>query len=452
MPDGRYKILEKYNFQVPRYTSFPPATQFQEVEGPKPYMQWLSHTDKNISLYIHIPFCARLCHYCGCHMRVVNSYQPVLDYIDVLKAEVSLLKERLPRNPKISHLHFGGGSPTILRPKDFVGLVQWIEKSFPFNSNLEFSVEADPRSLNEVKIASYARCGVNRISLGVQDFDDTVLNLINRPQLFNLTYRAVELCRDYGIDGINFDLMYGLPGQSLDSITKTIELAAALKPSRIAYFGYAHVPWMKRHMNLMPQDSIPRPKDRYILQETGAELLENFGYIPVGIDHFCLPGDSMNIACEVKTLHRNFQGYTTDNAFCLIGLGASSISSFPLGYAQNRVDTRLYMEDIRANKLPLKKMLLLKKSDFPIKKIIEEIMCYLRVDLKRIKNEFSLPSDAFQSIESELKILADDGVINFKDEVLEIRPEYRVLARVVCEVFDPYKAKEIAFQRHAQAV
>lgn len=452
MRNDRYKILAKYNFQVPRYTSFPPATQFREVESSERYAKWLSHAGKNISLYVHIPFCARLCYYCGCHMRVVNNYQPVLDYIDVLKTEISLLKNHLPDNTEISHIHFGGGSPTILRPRDFTHLVKAIEKAIPFAPNIEFGIEADPRNLSEAKIAAYAKCGVNRISLGVQDFDDTVLGLINRPQPFHSTYNSVESCRTYGIDDINFDLMYGLPGQSRDSILKTLDLAVSLKPSRIAYFGYAHVPWMKRHMNLMPQDRIPAAKDRYELQEAGAEYLESAGYTPIGIDHFCLPNDSMRIAHDTKKLYRNFQGYTTDGASYLIGIGASSISSFPEGYAQNRVDTKSYMDEVRLNSLPIKKMLLLKKEDYPIKKIIEELMCYMQVDLNAIKREFSLPANIFQQEENQLKVLEEDGIVGFRNGILTIKPEYRVLARVVCEVFDPYTGKEASLQKHAQAV
>lgn len=452
MTAGRYKILEKYNFQVPRYTSFPPATQFREIEDQTPYLEWLSGAGKDISLYIHVPFCARLCHYCGCHMRVVNNYQPVQDYLEVLKTEIDLIKEKLPRNAVVSHLHFGGGSPTIIRPGDFSRLVGTIGEAIPFRENMEFSVEADPRHLSEAKIASYARSGVNRISFGVQDFNEEVLDLINRPQPFHVTYRALQTCRSYGLDNINFDLMYGLPGQTKDSILKTIELAISLRPSRIAYFGYAHVPWMKRHMNLMPQDRMPTPRDRFFLQEAGSALLEVSGYTPVGIDHFCLSDDSMTVALRERKLHRNFQGYTTDAASSLIGLGASSIGSYAKGYLQNRVDIRSYMDDIRHGRLPLCKALAFQKSDLPVKKIIEEIMCYLRVDLKEICKEFSLPQNAFQEEKKKLLELEKDGIVRVKDGVVEVTSEFRVLARVVCEVFDPYTIKESPFQRHAQAV
>lgn len=451
MSQARFKILEKYNYQVPRYTSYPPATQFRDIEDGKTYAQWLSSADKDISLYIHIPFCARLCHYCGCHMRVVNTYQPVEDYLDVLKAEIALIQQHLPAKTRISHLHFGGGSPTILKPADFRRLMQYLEERFSFKSGMEIGIEADPRNLSEAKIAAYAKAGVNRLSMGVQDFNEDVLNLINRPQPFHVTYRALQLCKSYGIDNINFDLMYGLPAQTEESILKTMDIAVSLKPARIAYFGYAHVPWMKRHMNLMPQERIPGPKDRYVLQDSGARFLEHAGYTPIGIDHYALPGDALCHALESGTLHRNFQGYTTDRQTSLVGLGASSIGAFASGYAQNRIDTRGYMEEVRAGRLPVHKMLAFQNSDLPVRKIIERLMCYLTVDLAQIKKEFSLPDSAFPRLQ-ELKRLEEDGVIHLRNQTITINPDYRVLARVVCEVFDEYALKDMSLQRHAQAV
>ncbi len=448
----RYKILEKYNFQVPRYTSYPPATQFKEEKDEEAYIGWLSNTSGKVSLYVHIPFCARLCHYCGCNMRVVNNYDPVKDYLQILKSEVSLLRTYIPAGTIISHLHFGGGSPTIVKPEDFRSLVEFISETFPFDSAIEIGVEADPRNISETKIAAYASSGVNRISLGVQDFDEEVLKLINRPQPFHVTYRAVALCRAYGIENINFDLMYGLPGQTEESILQTIDLALALKPSRISYFGYAHVPWVKRHMNLMPQERIPGPSDRYILQESGASFIERKGYIPIGIDHFALPEDSMVAALNNKTLHRNFQGYTTDSAEYLIGLGSSSIGAFPKGYIQNKVDIRQYAEALKDNRLPVHKSLTLKQDDLPVKRIIEEIMCYLKVDLKDICKNFSLPESYFEEEMERIKALEQDGVAYVRGSVIEVNPAYRVLARVVCEVFDRHAMKEMSFQRHAQAV
>ena len=385
-------------------------------------------------------------------MRVVNTYQPVEDYLDALKGEIGLVRARLPQNTRISHLHFGGGSPTIIKPHDFQKLVEFLSDKFPFLSNMEIGVEADPRHLSEAKIAAYAQSGVNRLSIGVQDFNEEVLNLINRPQPFHVTYRGVELARAYGIDNINFDLMYGLPAQNVETILKTMELALSLRPSRIAYFGYAHVPWMKRHMNLMPQDRIPVPDERYLMQEAGAAAITKAGYTPVGIDHYALPDDSMARALEEKTLHRNFQGYTTDAAECLVGLGASSISAFAQGHSQNKVDARTYMDDIRAARLPVHKLLVFGGDDLARRSVIEDIMCYLETDLSRIERVFSLPDGSFSDELEKLKSLECDGIVTLDGSIVKVNPDYRVLARIVCEVFDSYAVRNSAIKRHAQAV
>lgn len=448
----RYAVFEKYNFQVPRYTSYPPATQFRESEGQDQHISWLESAHGALSLYIHIPFCARLCHYCGCNMRVVNTYDPVVDYLDVLQHEIRQIKQHLFSKTHITHLHFGGGSPTILKPTDFANLIDFLKENFSFDPSIEISVEADPRNLSEGKVAAYARSGVNRLSMGVQDFDDDVLRMINRPQPFSVTYRAAELCRNYGINNLNFDLMYGLPGQTKTTISRTFELALSLTPSRIAYFGYAHVPWMKRHMTLLPENQLPDSRGRYILQQMGAQMLQDAGYVPVGIDHFCLPEDSMSLALRDGRLHRNFQGYTTDTAQTLVALGASSISAFPDGFIQNRVDLRKYMMDVRGGLLPSHKTLSLSKDDKIRGRVIEQLMCYLEVDLARIRDEFSLAPDYFCGTEDRLHLLAADGIAAVNGDRITIDPAYRVLARVVCDAFDAYSARDMNIKRHARAV
>lgn len=449
---NRYAILDKYNFQVPRYTSYPPATQFKEAENTELHSTWLGNVTGDVSLYVHIPFCARLCHYCGCNMRVANTYEPVSDYLVVLRDEIRKVKSQLKAGVRISHLHFGGGSPTILKPGDFSRLVMFLNETFPFDSQIEISVEADPRNLTEAKIAAYAQSGVNRISLGVQDFNEEVLTLINRPQPFHVTYRALQLCRTYGINQINFDLMYGLPGQTRETILRTLEIATSLQPSRISYFGYAHVPWMKKHMNLMPQERIPGSEERYTLQESGAWLIEQEGYIPVGIDHFALPGDTMTAALRNGTLHRNFQGYTTDTAQTLIALGSSSISAFKEGYVQNHPDLRRYMTSVREGMLPSRKFLEFGKDDAPVAHIIEQLMCYLRVDLNAIRQDFGLSAPHFDYAYPRLRALEADGVITVTKSIITVNPEYRVLTRVVCDAFDAYSIRGSVIRQHAPAV
>jgi oxygen-independent coproporphyrinogen-3 oxidase len=456
MDKNHREILSKYNRQVARYTSYPPATQFKPIADLQTYKYWLEQSAHDISLYIHIPFCMRLCHYCGCHMRVVNTYKPVEQYLEALKQEIVNIKQHLHSSSRISHLHFGGGSPTMLKAPDFQGLMQAVYKNFEISGNAEISIEADPRNLNEAKIATYAKNGVNRLSLGVQDFNEEVLSLINRPQPFHLTYRAIEMAREYGIGNINFDLMYGLPGQTPETILETMDLALMLEPSRIAFFGYAHVPWLKRHQNLMPAEKIPGPQERYEMQEQGASRIIAAGYEPVGIDHFALPEDSMYQALRGGKLHRNFQGYTTDHARTLIGLGASAISSFDEGYIQNATDIKDYMQLVQKGDLAARKQLFLSPEDYPVKAIIESLMCYLEVDLVQIRKQFSLAEGCFDFAQEKLKALADDRIISVINERIVINPEFRVLARIVCELFDHHSSSCFpALQtprRHAQAI
>lgn len=446
------EILRKYNFQVPRYTSYPPATQFKDEGSADRHVAWLSGVSGDISLYIHIPFCARLCHYCGCNMRVVNHYEPVIEYLDVLKEEIRRVRSYLAPGVRVTHLHFGGGSPTILKAGDFSRLVLFLNEIFPFAPGLEISVEADPRNLTEAKISAYAQSGVTRLSLGVQDFNEEVLALINRPQPFHVTYRALQLCRAYGIHHINFDLMYGLPGQTQETILRTLELAVSLKPSRISYFGYAHVPWMKKHMKLMPEDRLPGGGERASLQEVGANFIEAAGYLPVGIDHFALPEDTMSMALREGTLHRNFQGYTTDTAQTLIGLGASSISAFREGYVQNNADLRQYMLSVRDGVLPSRKCLPFDRDDRPVADIIERVMCYLTVNLADIRRKHGLRPGYFDYARQRLAELELDGVVVLRGDVVTLSPEYRVLARVVCDAFDAYTVRGSDIRKHAQAV
>lgn len=446
------KIITKYDHQVPRYTSYPPATQFRAPDAGYTYASWLRDMRGDVSLYVHIPFCARLCYYCGCNMRVVNDYAPVADYLSVLKREMVMVSAHAGGPSRITHIHFGGGSPTMIAAADFGGLMQSIRDCFDVANDAEISIEADPRNMSEARIAAYAKAGVTRISLGVQDFNDDVLESINRPQPYHATHEAVTVCRAYGLNHINFDLMYGLPGQTPEKIRRNMELAVLLNPDRIAYFGYAHVPWMKRHMNLLPQDRLPNLMQRYELQSLGADILQNAGYEAIGIDHYVRPLDSMALAHAGHRLRRNFQGYTTDLAPTLIGLGASSIGECDHGHHQNAPDVKAYMAQVSAGQLPTAKILTFRPEDRPVKALIESLMCYLQVDLPEICGRYSLPENYFDEDLARLVPLQEDGIVRITGRTVIVDPRYRVLTRVVCEAFDRYAHEEQAFRRHAQAV
>lgn len=445
-------MICRHDRQIPRYTSYPPATRFVKGEGAGLYADWLSRAAGDVSLYIHIPFCARLCYYCGCHMKVVNGYDPIAGYLETLKQEMRLVRSRMPATAQVTHIHFGGGSPTSVKPKDFSALMKDIRAVFTVTSDAQISLEADPRNMTEAKIAAYAKSGVTRISLGVQDFDDRVLKTINRPQPFATTYDAVKLCRAYGIREINFDLMYGLPYQTVEGIRRTVTAATLLKPDRIAFFGYAHVPWMKRHMNLIPPESLPQALDRCMLYQCGYETLIAAGYKAVGIDHFVAPRDGMDVSAVNRRLKRNFQGYTTDTAPILIGLGLSSIGEFADGYVQNDPDFKGYKESVEAGKLPAARFLTYSGEDKIRKEIIGRLMCYLDVDLSDIRESWGLPAGHFSQALERLTPLAREGIVHMEGEIVSVNPEARILTRIVCEAFDEYASRDDHMQRHARAI
>lgn len=450
----RRLLLDRYGHAVPRYTSYPPATRFIAAQDAgQTYARRLAAASGDVSLYFHIPFCMRLCYYCGCHTRVVNDYGPVTDYLALLEKEVAMVRERLSPDCRVSHIHFGGGSPTMLTPDDFSRFMENIRAGFNVMPDAEIGIEADPRNITPPHVAAYAGAGVTRLSLGVQSFDDAVLEAVNRPQPFALTEKAVALCRAEGIGSINFDLMYGLPLQTAEKVLETMKRAVSLSPDRIAYFGYAHVPWMKKHMALLPEGSLPDAAARLRQQEAGGEFLVAAGYIPVGIDHFVRPGDTMRLALQTRRLHRNFQGYTTDGAPTLIGFGASAIGENAAGYCQNASDTKTYFDRISAGEFATLRLLDLAPEDHPRRRVIEALMCYLEADTAAACAESGLPPESLDAELESLQPMAQDGILTLEGRRVIVDPEYRMLVRIVCEAFDQYAQKgEGAAPRHAQAV
>lgn len=441
-----------FDAATPRYTSYPPATGFKADFPEETYRSWLAGLthDEPVSLYAHIPFCEKLCYYCGCFTSISGRDDRIESYVDDLICEMELVHNALSTPITLSHLHFGGGSPTILKPVLFTKMIREIRQRFSFTPTAEIAVEADPRQMSEGRIATFALNGVTRISLGMQDINQKILYAVNRAQPFHLSWNAVRLCREYGINQINLDLMYGLPGQTVQTITATIETALTTKPDRIAFFGYAHVPWMKKHMQMMDGLQMPDSSLRYDIYEAGRTLLMDAGYLPVGIDHFVRPTDSMAHALGNRTLQRNFQGYTTDTARALIGLGASSIGKFEQGYAQNVADLRLYHEKILQDRLPLNKGFSLQVSDKARGTIISEIMCYMAADPSQIAEHYHLPKDYFASDIARLKSLQDGGLVSIEGSFIRILHPHA--ARLAAYCFDPMSNKSPLQNKHSRAI
>lgn len=438
--------------RVPRYTSYPTAPHFHPRVGAEIHELWLRQLPPNspLSIYVHIPFCDTLCWFCGCHTRVVNTYSPVASYLELVRREIAMVAEMTGREHPITHLHFGGGSPTLLHPQDFAAIAAEIRDTYPIACGAEFAVEIDPRGLSDAMIGALAQAGVNRASIGVQDIDPVVQRAVNRLQPLATTKSAIDRLRAAGISNLNVDIMYGLPHQTVRHVRDTVDAMVSLRPHRLAVFGYAHVPHMKRHMALIDSKDLPTTEERIAQFDHAHGALIDAGYVPIGLDHFALPDDPMAIAARNGTLHRNFQGYTTDPALALLGFGASAISSLPQGYVQNESAVPPYRERIKAGKLAAVRGIELSEKDQVRRTVIERLMCSLNVDLSEVAATFGIAPDHFAPELTELERLSDEHLAEVDGWKIRVPGNERAAVRVVCAVFDQYL--EPAAARHALAV
>jgi oxygen-independent coproporphyrinogen-3 oxidase len=450
----RPDLAAKYDLRLPRYTSYPTAPHFHPGVTGETYRGWLGAIDPKLelSLYLHIAFCADMCWFCGCHTKITKRYTPVAAYMQALWREVEMVAEALPERMTARHIHFGGGSPTILTAEDFVRTIDLLKSRFLLKSDAEIAVELDPRTADEAYVKAMGGAGVTRASIGVQDLNPKVQEAINRIQPYEVTERVVGWLRQYGVAEVNIDLVYGLPHQTLDSLLATIEKSiTGFKPRRVALFGYAHVPWMKKHQRLIPENTLPDTETRWQQYEQGCRLLtETHGYVQIGLDHFAAPDDPMAIALKEKNLHRNFQGYTTDSASTLIGFGASGIGSLPQGYVVNEGETHAYERSIAEGRLATCRGIAVSADDALRREIIERLMCDLEVDLDRVAASHGVSADQFAPELDSLASLEADGLVAIDGRHIAVTLDGRTLVRAVCAVFDRYlKAGE---QRHSKAV
>lgn len=447
------KELRKYaTRQVPRYTSYPTAPHFTDQIGADDYAAWLSglEGDGMVSLYLHVPFCRKVCWYCGCNMKLARRYEPIADYVEGLLAEIDLVADRLDGRMRISHLHWGGGTPTALEPDDLARVMERIRRHFDFCQDAETAIEADPRTLSGAMIRRIATLGFNRASFGVQEFDLKVQAVINRVQPPDMVCRAVTGLREAGVANINFDLIYGLPHQSVDTLMRTIDLSSLMAPDRIALFGYAHVPWKSTRQRMLPEDALPGPSQRAEQARTSSRALREAGYQAIGLDHFALPGDSMAIAARAGTLRRNFQGYTTDTAPALLGIGATSIGRTPSGYVQNIAETGAWTRSVAEGRLPVARGVRVNADDRLRGEVIERIMCQGRADLGAIALRHGRGQDWYASHLSALGELQQDDLICLDNGTVTLTDLGWQYSRAVAAVFDAYLPQQAA--RHSVAV
>lgn len=438
--------------RVPRYTSYPTAPHFDARVTGRTVEGWMRALPRQtpLSLYVHVPFCDSLCWFCGCHTKVVNTYSPVASYLGVLRREIEHAVSVMGHGRPVQHLHFGGGSPTMLRPGDWLRMSDDLHEMFRIVRHAEFAVEIDPRGLSPGLVAALAASGVNRASVGLQDVNPDVQRAVNRWQPLSVTRDALARLRGEGIAALNLDVMYGLPHQSLDDLRRTIEAAVEMSPDRIAVFGYAHVPEMKAHQNLIDVNALPGPDTRLAQYHAAHRDLLVAGYEAVGLDHYARPDDPMAAARRDGKLRRNFQGYTTDTARALIGFGASAISEYPQGYAQNAAATPEWRTGVLSGALGIVRGRSLSLDDRLRREVIEALMCAFDVDVERIARHYDVSPQSFAGAFEALEGFATDGLCRIDGWRVSVPDDARTAVRIVAAAFDAYLNP--AQGRHAVAI
>ncbi|MEM8796034.1 MAG: oxygen-independent coproporphyrinogen III oxidase [Pseudomonadota bacterium] len=437
---------------TPRYTSYPTAPHFHTGIGSDEYASWLENLDPRepVSLYLHVPFCRKLCWYCGCNMKLATRLEPIARYADTLLKEIDLVADHLPGRMTLSHLHWGGGTPTALDPDELARAMDKVRQRFDVADGAELAIESDPRTLTPDMIKRIGALGFTRASYGVQEFDAKVQAAINRIQPADMVRASVDGLREAGVSNINFDLIYGLPHQTVETLLETIRLCIEMRPDRIALFGYAHVPWMAKKQRLIDEAALPGPDERLAQATASSKALVAAGYQAIGLDHFALPDDSMAEAHREGTLRRNFQGYTTDIATALLGLGATSIGRTPSGYVQNIAETGAWARSVEAGHLPVGKGIAFSGDDSLRGHVIERLMCSGTVDLNAAADRFGVPTSWYHEAEDGLVDLTRDGIVTFENGRVALTDKGAPAVRIVASLFDAYLPQNTA--RHAVSI
>ena len=443
-------LIKRYAAPLPRYTSYPTANHFSAKVTAETYGGWLAALPANaaLSLYLHIPFCQELCWYCGCSTKAVQRYEPVADYMVPLATEIETISRLVPRQHRVTHIHWGGGSPDILKPADIVRVGTALREKFSITPDAELAVEVDPRLLSADQAQAFADIGINRVSIGVQDFDDAVQRAIGRMQSYETTLNAVELFRKRGIPSVNIDLVYGLPHQTEASVARTLEQVLTLAPDRIAIFGYAHLPDRLKHQRLIDEAALPGAVERFEQSRKLAAMLIDAGYTQLGLDHFARGNDSL----ATKTIARNFQGYTTDSADALIGIGASAISKLPQGFAQNAVPVDEYFRRVKDGGLATARGHAFTADDLMRAYVIERLMCDFSFSWPDLRARFGDQADPIRRDASDIVRDDADQLVEDRGDTFRLTARGKVLVRNICAGFDAYLTRDTAKRRHALSV
>jgi oxygen-independent coproporphyrinogen III oxidase len=431
------ELLHKYNTQVPRYTSYPTVPFWKEMSASQ---QWKETFQQNfhqqnlrqgISLYLHLPFCESLCTYCGCNKKITTNHGVEEEYINIILKEWQMYRQLMDEEPVIRELHLGGGTPTFFSPQNLQRLVEGIFESAIIHPQHEFSLEGHPNNTTIEHLKTLYLLGFRRVSYGVQDNDPVVQKAINRIQPVANVRRATENARTVGYHSVNFDLIYGLPFQTLKGEAKTLDETIQLKPDRIAFYSYAHVPWKQKAQRLFDENDLPSPELKTQLYLLGKEKLGSAGYSDIGMDHFALPHDELYQSWKNGSLHRNFMGYTITHTSFLLGLGVSAISDFGTAYSQNHKELSVYFRLINESQYPINKGCFLSEPSEVFKRYILDTACKGKVTFKKEHYDLLLPYTI-----PRLRILAEDGLITLKKEGFKVNEQGRQYLRNICQAFD----------------
>ena len=441
------ELIRKYDKPGPRYTSYPPATEFNESYGRDYFIKHLLKSNENgkpLSLYFHIPFCENACWFCGCNVIINRVRGREIPYLHRIAKEIDYLKSYLDTSRDVIQLHWGGGTPNYLTPEQTEYLFSIIRENFKISPDAEISVEIDPRSISFNQLRLYRELGFNRISIGVQDFNPKVQKAINRIQPYPLLEKVINWVRELGFTSVNIDLIYGLPYQTPDTFRETVKKTIALNPDRIAVYNFAYVPWLKPLQRRIEKKALPSPQEKLQMLKTAIEGFTEAGYVYIGMDHFAKPNDELVIAQKEGKLWRNFQGYTTKRGVDLIGIGISSISMLERYYGQNYKTVRPYYEAIDGGLLPTYRGIELNNDDVIRREVITELICNFVLDKKAIEENFGLDFDNYFEYElKELEEMERDGLIHLGERFLKVTPLGRLLIRNICMVFDIYTKKRV---------
>ena len=438
----------KYSKPGPRYTSYPTALEFSDAFGYEEYVKKIENQDatRPLSLYFHLPFCRNACYFCGCNVVFTSKEDKKVRYIGYLKKELEILSKHLDMKREVIQMHFGGGTPTFFSAEQLKEIIDMIKSYFPnFIEGAEISCEIDPRHIDDAQMKVMSERGFNRVSFGIQDFDEKVQVAVHRVQPYDITKNAMDLARKQNMVSVNTDLIYGLPYQSLETFKETLKLALTLQPDRFAVFNYAHVPWLKKTMRKIDETTLPSPKEKLEIMQYTIDFLTSNGYKMIGMDHFAKPEDELFKAIEKGELHRNFQGYTTKGGADLIGVGLTSIGEGIDYYAQNFKDMSAYETAIDAGKLPFERGVSLSEDDRIRQYVIMELMSNFKLDIKRFESLYNVKfSEYFADAIEELQTFVDEDLITMDDNTIECSQTGTLLIRNIAMPFDAYMKKHSA--------